>query len=278
MNYNNKKLKLFLFSILLSFMFISNNIQAQVNTETLISQNSDSYFSSTADLNSSIIRGNSNLSQTNLGFAVLLGTHISGEESSISGVRFVNHFNLSITRSDGNDINNKKFFHTRFMKSFKEAESFVHEYFYQYQDNAINNIKRRDLFGFNVRKYLFLKHKANLSLGLGSFYEKEFSIFNVNVNTFRTNLFLSTSIEEKHKIYTAVVYLQNNITNPKDFRTLIELSGGLPLLVKDNSNIAFITSNIRISLTYRYDSMPFKEVNEHDLILMINLVGTLKMI
>lgn len=278
MNYNNKKLKLFLFSILLSLMFISNNLLAQVNTETLISQNSDSYFSSTADLSSTVIRGNSNLSQTNLGLAVLLGSHIPGEESSITGIRFVNHFNLSITNSEGKDINNKKFFHTRFMKSFKEIESLVHEYFYQYQDDVISNIKRRNLFGFNIRNYLFLKHKANLSLGIGSFYEKEVSITNVNVDTFRSNLFLSSSVEEKHKIYTAVVYLQNNITNPKDFRTLIEISGGIPLLVKDDSDIAFMTSNVRISLTYRYDSMPFEEVNEHDLTLMINLVGTLKML
>ena len=109
------------------------------------------------------------------------------------------------------------------------------------------------------------------------FYEKEKSTQKENESLLRTNLFISSSKLEKFRNFTLVFYLQNNVVNPLDFRTLLESSFEIPLLIKDDPRTAFTSINTRVSLTYRYDSMPFDNVRNHDLTFMINLVGTLKM-
>lgn len=273
-----KYIKNLVFLLLFAITFLSiNDLKAQVNTETLISQHNNSYFTTTADLSHTFIRGNTNLTQTNLGLASIIGSNVPESKPLFTGVRFINHFNLSIADSRQSLINEKKFFHTRIMKNFNYNKSFVHEYFYQYQDDANNRIKRRNIVGFNIRKYLLLDNSANLSSGLGIFYEKEKSTQKENESLLRTNLFVSSSKLEKFRNFTLVFYLQNNVVNFMDFRTLLESSFEIPLLIKDEPRIAFTSINTRVSLTYRYDSMPFNNVNNHDLTFMVNLVGTLKM-
>jgi len=272
-----KYIKNLVFLLLFTVTFLSiNNLKAQVNTETLISQHSHSPFTTTADLNHTFIRGNTNLTQTNLGLASIMGSNVP-ELKPYPGIRFINYFNLSIANSRQNLINERKFFHTRIMKNFHYNKSLVHEYFYQYQDDVNNRIKRRNIMGFNIRKYFFLETEFNLSSGFGIFYEKEKSTHKENENLLRTNLFVSSSKLKKFRNFTLVFYLQNNVINPMDFRTLLESSFEIPLLIKDDPRTVFTSINTRISLTYRYDSIPFENVSNHDLTFMLNLVGTLKM-
>lgn len=264
-----------IFVFIFTFLLFLNAVFGQVNTETLNNVHNDSFFVSSANISFNHLSGNSNLNQINLGGAVILGSLVQGQKG-VTCIRYITHVNMTKTSVKGKQVQDEKFMHLRLIKMFdtKSTSSWAHEYFYQYQDNEVNKIKLRSLFGANIRKYFLLEKSRSTSVGFGTFHESEDVSYGVSSNIFRTNFYFSSNLGESYNNLAATLYVQNSFSDFKDVRILFETSFTFPLLKRENDFSSLLDA--QLSFVKKYDSMPALEINKHDTVFLVKLVGSFR--
>lgn len=235
-----KKLSLNLLFIML--------MSAQVNTEVYRDSQKDSGFVSITSGNLSISSGNSEYSKYKL-----------NQSFSYKSQLLNSFFILSAKRGEasGKEFQDQSFAHLRSTYSFRSDHAV--EAFAQIEYNDFINLNSRSLAGAYYRYRLYHSTNDNhIFLGIGLMKEvEEFGSQEIEFDLWRSTNYLTIRYKiADHLSLLSVTYVQFDTGNTSDYRILNNSSLNTPIS-------KFVT--FKTELDFRYDSLPFENIESKDL-------------
>ena len=254
--------------IILSFLLLyaSMQVRAQVNTEKLRRADTANGLAFDIGVRFGFASGNSEYLLIGSGFRLdLLGEH---DRHFIVG-------NYEFKGAGQNHITNKGFLHARTI--WPVAEELAAEGFGQVEFNESIMLQNRFLAGTGLRwRIAACRNEADrnsslaLFLGVGAMYEHEYynsSPERLGFDLIRSTNYLAFYWEPGDKLdLTLVTYYQPSFSDPRNFRSISELTLSLKIVSELAFNIRFV---------HRYDSRPVASIRPNDFELNNGITYTL---
>ena len=230
---------------LIIIILIIGSIHAQINTESMRSENFNDGFINKVNVDFGIEKADAEVIDLAVSYRV--------DYFNLSGVHIflILNYKNGYEQEEGLDINqvvNKGFSHLRMTKMISSTLFF--EIFSQFGFNNFLLMKDRNLAGSGLRYKIGSNDKINTFLGIGLMQENEIYdlVIEPEKNLLRSTNYLSWNINiaKNAQLYNTVYY-QFSFSDIIDYRLLYD--GSINFSV--NESLSFV-----IELNYRYDNDP----------------------
>ncbi|RAP38207.1 hypothetical protein DID80_02995 [Candidatus Marinamargulisbacteria bacterium SCGC AAA071-K20] len=229
---------------ILSLIFISSVLVAQVNTESLRSSSKELGFSHHTGVNLQVLEGNSRLTTLKANYRL---DYLGDVYSSflITDIKY--------GHKSGSTYLNRGFVHARFLHPFKTQHV---EFFSQREYDDFVDLKSRFLIGSGLRFSFFKLSKNKIFMGFGAMWELDDVVGQKESSFIRSTNYITSVIDKDNYEFKFTAYYQPLFSNFSDVRALLQQTLSVNLV----KNVDFVTS-----LQYRYDSNPGNNIKPWDL-------------
>ena len=230
---------------LIIIILIIGSIHAQINTESMRSENFNDGFINKVNIDLGIEKADAEVIDLAVSYRV--------DYFNLSGVHIflILNYKNGYEQEEGLDINqvvNKGFSHLRMTKMISSTLFF--EIFSQFGFNNFLLMKDRNLAGSGLRYKIGSNDKINTFLGIGLMQENEIYdlVIEPEKNLLRSTNYLSWNIKfTENTKFNNTVYYQFSSSDINDYRLLYDGSIDFSM----DENLSFF-----IELNYRYDNDP----------------------